>query len=181
MGHMASDRDLRDDVTEQVNSYVMSNMSPQFGGFNGGVWLRLEELGRAWAEQFGTVYITSGAVFNRDEDAVRDLDEDAPRVATKSGTGRVGIPSHFYKVFLRKVEEDGWSSISFLLKHRPGNSGGNAKGRLTDAIKSMEEIESSAEIDLHPDLDRELVDQSKDWRGWGYASRRPNDESTCES
>ena len=178
MGHMTSDRDLRDDVTEQVNSYVMSNMSPQYGGFNGGVWLRLEELGRAWAEQFGTVFITSGAVFDHDEDSARDKDKDVERVP---GTERVGIPSHFYKVFLRKSEDgDEWSSISFLLEHRPGGSEGNAKTRLKDAIKSLEEIGDKAEIDLHPGLNRERVDQSRDWTGWGYPPRKRKDKSACE-
>ena len=180
-GHMASDRDLRDDATEQVNSYVMSNMSPQYGGFNGGVWLRLEDLGRAWAEQFGTVYVTSGAVFDSDGDSTRDKDEDVARVPKERGAGRVGIPSAFYKVFLRK-NEDGtrWSSISFLLTHRPGGSDGSAKARLKDAIKSLKEVEEGAEIDFHPDLNRELVDQSTDWTGWGYAPRKSKDESACE-
>ncbi len=176
MGHMTSDRDLRDDLTEQVNSYVMSNMSPQYEGFNGGVWLRLEELGRAWAEQFGTVFITSGAVFDHDENSERD--KDVERVA---GTERVGIPSHFYKVFLRKSEDGNeWSSISFLLDHRPGGSDGKAKKRLKDAIKSLEEIGDKAEIDLHPGLNRERVDQSKNWTGWGYLPRKRKDKSACE-
>ena len=160
----------------------MSNMSPQYGGFNGGVWLRLEELGRAWAKEFGTVYITSGAVFDRDEDSARDKDEDVARVPKEKGMGRVGIPSHFYKVFLRKNEDTGeWSSISFLLKHRPGGSDGKTKERLKDVIKSLKEIGGKAEIDLHPGLNRELVDQNRDWSGWGYASRKPKDESACES
>ena len=181
MGHMVSDRDLRDDVTEQVNSYVMSNMSPQYGGFNGGVWLRLEELGRAWAERFGTVYVTSGAVFDDDEDGARDNDEDVARVPKEKGAGRVGIPSDFYKVILRRNEDsDGWSSISFLLEHRPGGSGGKAKKRLKDAIKSLEEIGDAADIDLHPELNRELLDESTNWTGWGYAPRKPSDKSGCQ-
>ena len=181
-GHMVSDRDLRDDVTEQINSYVMSNMSPQYGGFNGGIWLRLEALGRSWAERFGTVYITSGAVFDHDEDAARDKDEDVQRVSSLNGTGRVGIPTHFYKVFLRKDKDSGeWFSISFLLEHRPGGSDGRAKKRLTDAIVSFEEIGDRAEIDLHPDLDRELVDQSEDWMEWSYDRRTSNSEVKCDS
>ncbi len=181
-GHMVSDGDLRDDVTEQVNSYVMSNMSPQYEGFNRGVWLVLEKLGRAWAGKFGSVHITSGAVFDRNGDTVRDKDEDVPTVPTRRGAGRVGIPSHFYKVFLRKNEgTDGWSSISFLLKHKPGGSGGNTRKRLENAIKSLKEIEDRAEIDLHPDLDRELVHQSSDWKGWGYARGNSGDESACRT
>ena len=180
MGHMVSDRDLRDDVTEQVNSYVMSNISPQYGGFNGGVWLRLEQLGRAWAKNFGTVYVTSGAVFDHNEDGVRDKNEDVARVPNEKPPGRVAIPSHFYKMFLRKNLE-GWSSISFLLKHRDGNSGGDAKGRLKNAIKSLKEIEARGEIKLHPNLDRKLLEQSTDWTEWGYLSRLSNDKFMCES
>ena len=28
-GHLANDADLKDDLTEQINTYVLSNMSPQ--------------------------------------------------------------------------------------------------------------------------------------------------------
>ena len=84
-------------------------------------------------------------------------------------------------MFLRRNEDgDGWSSISFLLEHRPGGSGGKAKERLKDAINSLEEIGDAADIDLHPELDRELVDQGTDWTGWGYPPRKPRDQSACE-
>lgn len=178
--HMVSDRDLRDDVTEQVNTYVMSNMSPQYGGFNGGVWLRLEQLGRAWANEFGTVYVTSGAVFDQNDDKIRDRDEDVARVPKTNGPGRVGIPSHYFKVFLRK-SEDGWLSISFLLKHRDGNSGGKAKQRLANAIMPLKEIENRVEIELHPKLDRKLLRQSIDWTEWRYLPRLPKNENACEN
>ncbi len=45
-GHMTNDADLKDDVIEQVNTYVMSNMSPQHCRFNRGIWLSLEHLTR---------------------------------------------------------------------------------------------------------------------------------------
>ncbi len=62
--HMANDADMKDVLIEQINTYMMSNMSPQHCRFNRGIWLSLEHLGRAWAEEFGTVYITSGAIFD---------------------------------------------------------------------------------------------------------------------
>ena len=43
-GHMTSDRDRRDDITKQVNSYLMSNMSPQYARFNQGIWRHLGTL-----------------------------------------------------------------------------------------------------------------------------------------
>lgn len=49
-GHLANDADLQDDFIQQLNSYVMSNMSPQECRFNRGIWLSLEHLTRIWAE-----------------------------------------------------------------------------------------------------------------------------------
>lgn len=96
--------------------------------------------------------------------------------ASRGQTAELG-----HKVCPRKNgDTNGWSSISFLLKHRPGESGGNAQERPEDAIKSMKQIEDNAENDLHPGLDLEFVDQSRNWTGWGYARREPNDEVACE-
>ncbi|WP_181849964.1 DNA/RNA non-specific endonuclease [Thalassospira xiamenensis] len=36
-GHMANDADLKDNLLQQINSYVMSNMSPQHCRFNRGI------------------------------------------------------------------------------------------------------------------------------------------------
>ena len=44
-GHLANDADIKDDLTEQINTYILSNMSPQYCRFNRGIWLSLEETG----------------------------------------------------------------------------------------------------------------------------------------
>lgn len=63
-GHMTNDADLKDDLLEQLNTYVLSNMSPQHCRFNRGIWLSLEHLTRAWAREYETVFITSVAIFD---------------------------------------------------------------------------------------------------------------------
>lgn len=182
-GHMTSDRDLRDDLTEQVNSYVMSNMSPQYAGFNRGIWGKLEKLGRVWAKKYKTIYVTSGALFDFNRKDARDKDDAAARVGTRSQTARVAIPSHYYKVFLRSVGER-WSTIAFLLNHDNSTGSGGRKTmrqRLEDAIKSLAWIEKRSELIFHPDLDRSHVDESLNGIGWDFTNRRDKDESECES
>lgn len=63
--------------TKQINTYVMSNMSPQYCRFNRGIWLSLEHLGRIWAKQYGKIHVTSGAIFNFNPRDARDKDESA--------------------------------------------------------------------------------------------------------
>ena len=177
-GHLAADRDLRDDVTEQVNSYVMSNMSPQYGRFNSGIWLVLENLGRTWARQYGTVHVTSGAIFDSDCDEGRDSDDE---VAWVSG-GRVAVPTHFYKVFVReKPGASGWAAISFLLEQEDKGSDGKVRERLQSALVPLETIERHAEATFHPDLNREAIDETADWNGWRYVPGERDDEAGCIS
>ena len=43
----------------------------QHDRFNRGIWARLEGYVRDWAEKKGTIYVITGAVFDRDGDGAR--------------------------------------------------------------------------------------------------------------
>ncbi len=112
-GHLANDADLKDDLIEQINTYVLSNMSAQHCRFNRGIWLSLEYLGRIWAKEHTSIYVTSGAVFDFNKRDARDKDKSAGRMGSRNQQARVAIPSHYYKIFLRKVD-DKWHSWDHL-------------------------------------------------------------------
>ncbi|MYE05672.1 MAG: DNA/RNA non-specific endonuclease [Chloroflexi bacterium] len=168
-GHMAPDRDLRDDLVQQLNSYVLSNIAPQYDRFNSGIWNNLEKRGRDWAKAHETVYVTSGALFDFNPKDERDRDEKAARMGSLHQTARVAITSHFYKVFLRRCENQ-WCTIAFILEHHNGLGGGDTRQRLQEAIKPLACIEGPAEITFHPELDRAEIRESLDGNGWGLAS-----------
>ena len=181
-GHIVSDRDLRDSPIEQLNSYVMSNISPQNCRFNRGIWLSLEHLGRIWAKKYEKVYVTAGTLFDFNLRDARDRDESAARMGSRSQKARVAVPSHYYKVFLRKTGNR-WASISFLLEHHNGPRGvswNEISPRLKDAIKSLDEIERRTEITFHPGLDRTLLDNSRNGDGWDFTNGKGNLEPSCK-
>ena len=188
-GHMTNDADLKDDVIEQVNTYVMSNMSPQHCKFNRGIWLSLEHLTRIWANnnKYGSIHVTSGAVFNRDESSGRDADDDATRMESRNGNERVAVPSHYYKVILRQ-DESGWKSVAFLLDHTNDDHGSkwnDVKPDVLAAIVPISEIEELASITLHPALNRGVLveaDSEGDWdftKGKGNLSAGIKDNNNC--
>ena len=115
-GHMANDADMKYDLIEQVNSYVMSNMSPQECRFNRGTWLSLEKLTRLWATKFDTIFVNSGAIFDRNGDSVREADSAAVRMASRNGLKRVAVPTEYYRVILREDGNNEFKSIAFLLQ-----------------------------------------------------------------
>jgi endonuclease G len=95
-GHMSPDGDLSWDPQVEYESFLMTNMSPQAGSLNRGIWKLLETSVRGWAVQLNqsyTVYV--GSVYN-----AQDL---------KIGRGVV-VPHAFYKIVINNQTNEvaGW-------------------------------------------------------------------------
>jgi endonuclease G len=179
-GHMANDADLKGRLLHQLNTYVLSNMSPQYCRFNRGIWLSLEGLTRIWAREHGTIYVTSGAVFDRDGTPGRDPDDAAVRMAGGNGKQRVAIPSHYYKVLLRQDEEGVIHAISFLLENTNDASGtqwATVRPAVEATLSSLAAIEAVADVTFFPDLDRDAVQE--DAGQWDFSTGDKNAEGTC--
>ena len=177
-GHLANDADMKDDLLEQINTYVMSNMSPQHCRFNRGIWLSLEHLTRIWAssDRYRNLLVTSGAIFNRDMVDGRDTDDESLRMTSRNGKQRVAIPSHYFKTILRQ-DEDGWKSISFLLKHDNDDDGVKwleVKPDVIGSIVSIEDIEQLSGYLLHPSLNRGQISQGIDGEEWDFDEGESN-------
>jgi len=180
-GHMANDADLKDNLLQQVNSYVMSNMSPQHGCFNRGIWLSMEHLTRRWAEAYSEVYVTSGAIFDRDGQPGRDDDDNALRMQSRNGKARVAVPSHFFKSIAR-VESGRLQTITFILDHDndfDGTAWSDVRQKVVDAIVPAKEVELMAGLDLYPALAGDLIKESLTGTEWDFSRAGPNSGGTC--
>lgn len=85
-GHLAPAADMRFSTNVLYESYSMANVSPQWPGFNVGVWKRLEEHVRNLAIREGPVFIVTGPVFSTNA---------ADGAQSVSG---IPVPDGFYKV-----------------------------------------------------------------------------------
>lgn len=179
-GHMANDADMKDVLTEQLNTYMLTNMSPQYCRFNRGVWLSLEHLGRLWAKSYGEIYITSGAVFDFNQNDKRDKDKSAGRMGSRNEKGRVAIPSDYYKIFL-KEEAGEWHTIAFLLEHNNeahGTKWPDVFSYMNSNIVPLEDIEDVGEVALFTDIARGDIVQN-DLTVWNLTKVTSNLEGGC--
>ena len=69
------------------------------------MWLPLEKLLRSWAVNFTTIHVILGSVLDADRDGERD--KDADYVHRVGGAKGVAIPSHFYAVVVRCINDEG--------------------------------------------------------------------------
>lgn len=113
-GHLSPNGDMSRALNPVLNSFVMSNMSPQYCQFNRGVWQILESLVRLWAKERKTIYVITGSVFDRDSNGAHDTDGDAKRMKSNNGKARVAVPSHFYKII---IDQAAGESLTIMMPH----------------------------------------------------------------
>jgi len=95
-GHMAPDGDLSWDPQVEYESFLMTNMSPQAGSLNRGIWKLLETSVRGWAVQLNQPYtVIAGGVYNAQDKTI--------------GKGVV-VPHAFYKIVINNQTKEvaGW-------------------------------------------------------------------------
>ena len=95
-GHQAPDGDMSWDTQVEFESFLMTNMAPQAGSLNRGIWKLLETSVRGWAVQHNnsfTIYV--GAIYNAQDRRI--------------GNGVV-VPHAFYKIVINNQTNEvaGW-------------------------------------------------------------------------
>ena len=182
-GHLSPNGDMSRALNPVINSFVMSNMAPQYCQFNRGVWQILESLARLWVKDKdrGTIYVITGSVFDRDNDGKRDLDSSAKRMKSNNGKSRVAVPSHFYKILIHQKSDGTVKTISFLLPHDQTDlDGDTAFQYLEQHIRSIEDIEAVAGLKFFPKVAQErpeaaaAVEKAKAEHLWPFTGKRPS-------
>ncbi len=117
-GHMAASATVDSSYNAMMESFLLSNITPQLPGLNRQGWRYLESYIREWTNDRGELYIVTGAMFIGEYTVIGN---------------DVHVPTHFYKVVYDAV---GIDAIAFLVPHRPVS-----KGELPAFIVSVDEVE----------------------------------------
>ncbi|PKP01077.1 MAG: DNA/RNA endonuclease [Bacteroidetes bacterium HGW-Bacteroidetes-6] len=105
-GHLCPASDMGFDSVAMSESFYMSNMCPQYPGFNRGVWKSLEEQVRVWSLQFDTLFVITGPVFYSN-------------TYLHIGKNKVAVPDACFKVLLGKKDST-YSTIGFIIPNVNG-------------------------------------------------------------
>lgn len=137
-GHLAPAKALSFSKESMKESFFMSNMSPQVGMFNRGIWRLLEAQVYKWSKESDSLYVVTGPV----------LDNPLGTI----GENEVSIPRSYYKAIIR-FKDSTATGIGFLLK--------NEKSRQSyfDFVTSIDSIEQVTGINFYEQFYDELEDK----------------------
>ena len=149
-GHLSPAADFAFDQNAMSETFYMSNMSPQKGGLNRGIWKDLEAEVRLWAKNFGRIYVVSGPILEKPAEEYQSI-----------GENQVAVPEFYYKVILaplyadeadRATPEDAENVIAFGFIF-PNEK---CEGSLDDYQVTVDEVESRTGLDFFSLLEDSL-------------------------
>lgn len=149
-GHLCPAGDMKFSKQAYDDTFYTSNISPQKPDFNAGVWNRLEQKVRYWADKYDGLFVVTGGVLE-------------PNLKT-IGKEEVSVPNAFYKVLLRNTD-DKFRAIAFLVPHE------NSEQPLYSFVVSIDELEKHTGIDFFhqlPDEVEKKIEESKDYKEWSF-------------
>lgn len=163
-GHMVPNADMTFGQIPIINTFIMSNMSPQFCQFNRGIWQILETFERHWAEDGTPVYIFNGAVFDRNGDGLRDRDDESVRMRSRNGRTNVAVPSAYFKVLAREGSDGRLHTLTILLPHDQTDVDGQvAVDYLGTHITTVAAVERLTGSDFFPSASSGLAEGTALW------------------
>ena len=151
-GHLAPAADFKWDKEAMDESFYLSNMSPQVGDFNRGVWADLESAVRSNAYENEFLYVTTGPIFTK-------------RPYTTIGTNKVAVPDAYYKALL-VYNGNNKKAIGFVLPNEKGDK------PLVSYAVSIDELEDLTDIDFFYQLDDDdenRIEKSFNPKSWSYS------------
>jgi endonuclease G len=149
-GHLCPAGDMKFSIEAYNDTFFTSNISPQKHSFNSGVWQRLEDKTRYWASRYGTIYVVTAGILNKDLETI--------------GQEKVAVPKYFYKILFYHAAEKS-KMIAFLMPHTKSDA------PLYSFVTSVDSIEKLTGIDFFPKLKDDLekgLEKSGDYKNWSF-------------
>lgn len=151
-GHLTPAADQDSSITAMVNTFFYTNMAPQLGQFNRGIWARLESVVRTWVQRNRTVYVISGSIFDRNNDNRRDADTAAVRMVPRHNRpARVAIPTAFFKIISYRRADGRLATLSLILPHQVVRHSGRRQGQyFQENVRTVADIERLTGLNFFP-------------------------------
>ena len=166
-GHQIPNADRQTSASKNSQTYYATNSTPQIDkGFNGGIWKSLEENIRTVAEATDTVYVVTGAAFQK-EGETKAVTWILPQ---KETVKKCPLPNYYWKVLLKvkrnssgKVTDA--STVGFWYEHKNYKDSGK-KYDDSEFVTSVSQIETWTGFDFFvnlPDAIETVAETNQSW------------------
>lgn len=160
-GHICAseDRICNQDVNGQT--FYLSNMHPQIGGFNTGVWVNMENQVRRWntKDQRDTLWVCKGGTIGNVY-----IDNKEQSGVINDSRMNIPVPKYFFMALVLK-KNGSYKGLAFWVEHKE-----NSDSSLAKYVVSIDKLEEMTGIDFFcnlPDQVEKSVEAMNSPISWG--------------
>jgi endonuclease G len=149
-GHLCPAGDMEFSLNAYNETFLTSNIAPQLHDFNDGIWNRLEQKVRYWAQNYDGIYVITGGVLKESSHTI--------------GKENVLVPKYFYKILLDN-NGGNYKMIAFLVP----NEGSDKP--LYSFVVAVDRVEEMTGIDFFPKLKDDIENQlekNSAYKNWSF-------------
>lgn len=176
-GHLCASEDRQYLQAANIQTFYYSNMSPQMGSFNGGIWMKLEALVQSWGYSvskggFDNVYIAKGGTLNKLLKGFTGTRKGGDGLYPKTDdngftTHGLACPAYYFMAIM--AEKGGqYQTIAFLLPHDEALS---SSADLKEFVVTIDKLEEETGNDFFcnlPDTIEDEIEASVDMNLWTW-------------
>lgn len=149
-GHLVPAADMKFSEDAYNETFLTSNVSPQNREFNAGIWNRLEQKVRYWADKHTAVFVVTGSILH--DNLVTIGDEE------------VSVPDYFFKIIVR-VQNDALVMIPFLVPNEKSDA------PLYHFATTIDKIEEITRVNFNQKLSEKIeekVEKELSYKEWSF-------------
>lgn len=150
-GHLVPAADMKFSRDAYAETFYTSNVSPQNKEFNAGIWNRLEQKIRYWADKHTALFIVTGSILHDN--------------LLKIGDELVSVPDYFFKIVVR-VEDNGLVMIPFLVPNKKSDAALYTFATTIDDIEQMTGINFNQKLSEKID---EKIEKELSYKEWSFS------------
>ena len=150
-GHLVPAADMKFSKEAYNETFYTSNVAPQNKEFNSGIWNRLEQKARYWAEKHTAIFIVTGSILH---DNLITIGEE-----------KVSVPDYFFKILVR-IQNDGLVMIPFLVPNKKSDA------PLYNFATTINEIEAITGIDFNQKISEKIeekIQKEMSYKEWSFS------------
>ena len=146
-GHICPSADRLRATECNYQTFFITNMQPQYNKFNAGLWAKMEEDVRSWANQSDTLYVCKGGTIDKSSNILEYIFQSSHQ-STKVNDKHIPVPKYFFMAVLSRKGSQ-WQAMGYWVEQV--NADRSNDNRKNYAI-SIDQLESLTGIDFFCNL-----------------------------
>ena len=136
-GHICPSADRLRAEECNYQTFYITNMQPQYNKFNAGLWEKMEEDVRTWANQSDTLYVCKGGTIDKKDNIIEYVNRNSHQ-SSQVNASHIPVPKYFFMALLSKKGNQ-WQAMGYWVEHINADRSNDTRKNYAVSIDVLED------------------------------------------